>query len=218
VHLGSVPTAPSAPTKVIADSGAGEIAVRWDPLVGETLPLLGYRLYSDFGLDHDFTLVFDGLNKPALTDFVVGGITGPSVAYKFYVTGVNFNGEGPPSPTAILRSCTLPSSGAGSFPAPVIEAVSATALSISWGTPSSDGGCSILGYAIYVDDADGIFAEYDATNVRDKPFLSFYTLDMAALSKSPGLTYLIKVGAENTIGEVESDSVSVLLASVPDTP
>jgi len=76
----------------------------------------------------------------------------------------------------------------------------------------------LLGFAIYVDDADGVFAEYEAANVRNKPFLSFYTIDMAALSKAAGLNYLFKVGAENTIGEVESDTVSVLLASVPDTP
>jgi hypothetical protein len=218
VHLGSVPAAPDAPTKVVARSGAGEIAVSWDPLVGETLPVLGYRLYSDLGLDHEFYLLYDGLNRPATTEYLVTNVTGPTVAYKFYVTGLNFNGEGPPSDTALLRSCTLPSAGPGSFPAPVVEAVSAEAVSISWTSPSSDGGCSLLGYAVYVDDADGVFAEYDASNVRNKPFLSFYTIDMASLSKASGLTYLIKVGAENTIGEVVSDTVSVLLASVPDTP
>jgi len=41
---------------------------------------------------------------------------------------------------------------------------------------------------------------------------------MTALSKAVGSVYLIKLGAENTIGEVTSNSVSVLLASVPDAP
>jgi len=30
-----------------------------------------------------------------------------------------------------------------------------------------------------------------------------------------GNTYRIKVGAENSVGEVESDSIAVILASVP---
>lgn len=37
-------------------------------------------------------------------------------------------------------------------------------------------------------------------------------------SKPAGTNYLIRLGAENTIGEVSSDTVSVLLASVPDAP
>jgi hypothetical protein len=41
---------------------------------------------------------------------------------------------------------------------------------------------------------------------------------MAGLGKTPGQSYLIKVGAVNVVGEVESDTVSVLLASIPATP
>jgi len=48
--------------------------------------------------------------------------------------------------------------------------------------------------------------------------LSSYVIDMQALGKTASQTYLIKVGAVNTIGEVQSDTVSVLLASIPATP
>lgn len=218
VALGSVPAGPSSPVKDVVASGAGQIAVHWEPLAGGTLPLLGYRLYSDLGLDHDFHLVFDGRNKPSVTHFLLSNVTGPLVTYKFYVAAVNFNGEGAASPTAMLRACTLPSAGAGSFPAPGIVGVSSSEVAISWVSPASDGGCQVLGYALYVDDGDGVFLEYDAGDVRGKPFLSTYVIDMAALAKAAGQTYLIRVGAENSIGEVESDTVSVLLASVPDTP
>ena len=60
VALGSVPAAPSTPVKDIGASGAEEIAVDWDPLIGGTLPIYGYRLYSDLGSDDEFSLVFDG--------------------------------------------------------------------------------------------------------------------------------------------------------------
>lgn len=75
-----------------------------------------------------------------------------------------------------------------------------------------------MSYAIYVDNADGVFTEYDSTNVRGKPFLSSYTIDMSALGKIVGQTYRIRLGVVNRIGEVSSDFVTVLLASVPGTP
>ena len=122
-----------------------------------------------------------------------------------------------------MRSCTLPSSGSGSsgaenFVAPAIDVVTATHVTISWTAPKDDGGCKILGYAIYVDNNNGVFAEYDALNVRDKPLLSSYIIDMSALSKVVGQTYLVRVGAVNSIGEVQRDTASVLLASIPATP
>jgi hypothetical protein len=163
-------------------------------------------------------LIFDGTNKPDATSYVVRNVTDPSITYRFYVTAKNFNGEGAASPVALLRSCTRPSSGPGMFPAPSVEAVSSTEVSISWKGPVGDGGCRILGYSIYVDDGAGLFSEYDSANVRNKPFLSTYTISMATPPKVVGSTYRIKVGAANSIGEVFSDSVAVLLASVPSAP
>jgi hypothetical protein len=148
----------------------------------------------------------------------LNNISGPLVTYKFHVTGLNFNGEGPASPQALLRSCTLPSSGSTGFQAPTVNSVSATEISISWIAPENDGGCSLIGYAVYVDNSGGQFSEVDSANIRGLPLLHTYTIDMDALGKTPGSTYLIRMGAENSIGEVFSDSVSVLLASVPNAP
>jgi hypothetical protein len=218
VALGAVPASPSTPVKVIAESGANEIAVNWDENTGGTLPIYGYRLYSDNGLDDEFFLIFDGLNQPTITEYLVKNVSSSLLTYKFYVTAINFNGEGPTSGTVGLRSCTLPSIGEIGFSAPVIESITATHIGISWSPPVDNGGCTILGYAIYVDDSDGVFTEYDSANVRSKPFLSSYIIDMSTLSKVIGETYLIRLGAENTIGEVQSNTVSILLASVPDAP
>mmetsp|Transcript_23476 Transcript_23476/g.36160 ORF Transcript_23476/g.36160 Transcript_23476/m.36160 type:complete len:283 (-) Transcript_23476:2952-3800(-) len=64
VALGSVPAAPSAPTKDISSSGDGEIAVTWTALTGETLDVYGYRLYSDLGVEGGYSMIFDGVNQP----------------------------------------------------------------------------------------------------------------------------------------------------------
>lgn len=160
VALGSVPTAPTPPpTKDDAASGAEEIAVTWSQITGNTLPVFGYKLYSDLGTEQDFVLVYDGHNKPTETAYTLTNVTDPLVAYGFYVTGINFNGEGAASGIARLRSCTTPSSGAEnaeSFAAPVIDSVSKTTIVISWTAPRDDGGCKILGYAIYIADSTSL--------------------------------------------------------------
>ena len=61
------------------------------------------------------------------------------------------------------------SGGAENFLAPSIDVTTATHVTIGWRAPKDDGGCEILGYAIYVDNGAGVFAEYDSVNVRNKP-------------------------------------------------
>ena len=85
----------------------------------------------------------------------------------------------------------------------------------------NDGGCQITGYKIYVDDGNnGIFTEYDPVNVNNKPFMSEYIIDMSptGLNGVVGKKYRIKLGAVNNVDEIQSDSIAVLLSSIPDQP
>lgn len=74
----------------------------------------------------------------------------------------------------------------------------------------------VLGFRIYVDDgSNGLFVKrYDLT----EPFTTAYDIDMDIPSAVIGATYRVKVGAYNRVGEVISDSVAAVLASVPSTP
>lgn len=60
--LGSVPSAPSTPSKVDELSGEESIALTWPKITADLLPIVGYRLYADSGLNDDYKLVFDGMN------------------------------------------------------------------------------------------------------------------------------------------------------------
>jgi hypothetical protein len=51
--------------------------------VAETLPIYGYRLYSDLGLDGEFSLIFDGLNQPTITEYLVTNVSSPLLTVKF---------------------------------------------------------------------------------------------------------------------------------------
>lgn len=80
-----------------------------------------------------------------------------------------------------------------------------------WSPPESDGGCPITSYHIYIYDT--AWLEIDALLVSNKPLLTQYDINMAAYT--PGSRLTVKMGVENSIGLVQSDSVAFLLASVP---
>lgn len=83
-------------------------------------------------------------------------------AYQFSVVAHNFNGVGTPSSSFSYYSCILPTG----FVAPTRRTSTATSIEIEWKPPTDDGGCSITGYAIFMDDGLGAgnFAEVNTVN------------------------------------------------------
>lgn len=210
--LGALPSTPAAPTKILDQSKENSIVVTWVKITGDTLPIFGYKVYADSGRNDDFVLAYDGTNKPEINSFEFLNAN-PDFVYRFKVTALNFNGEGTASAISELRACTVPSG----INTPTLHSVTSTKITINWETPSNDGGCLITGYRILVDDgAGGSFTEYDAANVNDKPFLTQYEIDLS--SGTVGNTYRLEVAAKNIIGEVISDTLAVILASVPNQP
>lgn len=59
-------------------------------------------MYADSGLNDDFKLIFDGTNKPEVTSLLYNDSLIVSHNYRFYLTAINFNGEGPASPIVEL--------------------------------------------------------------------------------------------------------------------
>jgi hypothetical protein len=95
------------------------------------------------------------------------------------VSASSFNGEGAQGTALQTQSCLAPSG----VPNPVRDTSStSSAVSLTWSAPQSDGGCSLIGYALYRNDPD----QYDAAtgtevwveansandaNIRNKPDL-----------------------------------------------
>ena len=213
--MGSIPSTPDAPYKDIEGSSKSSILVKWLAVAGETLPVLGYRLYADTGHRDEPRLVFDGVNKADTLEFLYaqdsneGTVLDSNLYYRFHVAAVNFNGEGPASPVATLQTCTTP----GVMAAPKIASVSSSSVRIEWSIPSDDGGCPIISYRVYSDLGGDTFSEIEASAIRGKPFLTGYSIDTSALT--PGQRYRVRVGAQNHVDESLSDSVGFLLADVP---
>lgn len=72
----------------------------------------------------------------------------PGKAYRFKVIAENFNGFGPDSEAVTIYACTTPSL----LEKPNLTSTTYESMSFEWTEPTSDGGCPIIGYAIFRDD------------------------------------------------------------------
>jgi hypothetical protein len=114
-----------------------------------------------------FSVVLDTvLRSTQVTEFLVSSpsyslTTGAN--YKFKVVAYNFNGPSSDSPISEFRVCGDPSGMAQPFR--VSATVTTPSITVGWQEPTSNGGCPILGYIVYVDDgAGGSFVEANSDN------------------------------------------------------
>ena len=98
-------------------SSEDKIVLDWTAPVSSDSPggdIIGYRLEMDDGLGGDYVIIYDGMNAPSLTQFVVGGSSSsisvtPGRGYRFRLSARSFNGLGPASIPTTIYSCSKPS-------------------------------------------------------------------------------------------------------------
>lgn len=185
--------------------------VEWAEL-GDTEPATGYNLYMTTESTGEEELVYNGENNPNVLSYFIEGLeTGES--YTFNLEAFNFNGAGTRSADATFTACTAPSN----LDTPVVSDSTETTLTFSWTAPENNGGCSITGYEIYVDDgSNGAFTSIDTGTIADKPYLREHTYTLAGTET--GKTFRVYLVAENEIDSVQSSLISAVLADVPDAP
>lgn len=95
-------------------------------------------------------------------------------------------------------------------------------ITIAWTPPASNGGCTVTGYAVFVDDgSDGLFSEVneeDDSNVRNIPGLSQLHITSPFTSAAAGTDYRIYVEVFNDAGSHSSEIATITLGDVPNPP
>jgi hypothetical protein len=216
VGLASYPAAPASLTKVAAESGPTFITLEWAQSADTELPVLGYLLSFRDNQDGAgaYRIAFNGTNYPNVRKFTVAAGMEGGMSYSFKVQALNFNGAGPASSPADFLICIAPST----LDPPAMTEVTKTTMTLRWTPPSSDGGCQIKSYSLYMDDgAEGAFAELDAASINNKPTLRTYQVTSFAAG-STSKSFRFKLRATNEIGSVDSREVTHVLAAVPDAP
>ena len=51
--------------------------VNWDEITGDSLPIIGYRLYADSGEKDELRLIYDGKNRVSTTKFLFDSSSHP---------------------------------------------------------------------------------------------------------------------------------------------
>lgn len=106
-------------------------------------------------------------------------------------------------------------------PPTLVEATS-TEITVQWKQPLNNGGCSISGFALYMNDGLGgqTFIEIDSLLVRNKPGYTIHTTDTSNFAVGDiGKSFAFKVEAYNIIGSTFSTAgASFTLADKPLDP
>jgi large repetitive protein len=219
--LGALPSDPiSAPTLSRDLSTTTSLYVSWENYLidfpTQDLDIEGYGLYlSGSGEETDFTLIYDGFNQPNVLTYNVTGLTTGS-RYSFYFLAKNFNGYSGSSPESRWLVCLAPS---GLDP-PLFVSATKTTINLRWTPAKSDGGCPITSYDLEMYDS-GTSTYIPVTPFTSgayekiEPYVTSYTVT--------GLTdvdtaHIFKLKTTNAIGTIESTTISVILAAVPNTP
>src|SRR3989441_6748313 len=158
-------------------------------------------MYTSAGTKTLFTTVGNVLSytDSALTN---------GVTYFYKVTAVNSVGESSQSSESSTTS-TAPAA-IPSAPQTLQSTGADTQVSLTWDTPSSNGGASITGYKIYRSTSSGT-----ETLLRTLGNSTSFT-DFAVAN---GVTYFYKVTAVNSVGEsTQSSESSATPATTPSAP
>ena len=209
--LGPLPSTPAAPTLNRDYSTQTSLYVTWSALTGEVLDVEGYGLYMS-GADESggFELIYDGFSQPENYAVNVTGLT-PGNYYSFYLVAKNYNGYSEAGAEDRWLVCTL----SGLDP-PVFVSATRTSISLKWSAPINDGGCPITTYGLFMyNSVTTTFDEVDQASIQNKPYITSWTVTGLT---DEGTAHIFKLTVSNEIETIESDTISVILAAVPDKP
>jgi large repetitive protein len=178
--------------------------------------ITGYELQIDDQGQGNYETIYYGVGQPIRLFYLAQNLISGST-YNARVRTYNFNGYGNWKTLQEIEVCGSPSG----FSQPVITETTQTAITVQWTAPSSNGGCSVTGYAVFIDDGSlGSFVEANSDSdslVRSIPSLN--TLQITRIpADSLGKRFRIYVEVFNTVGSTTSPIVSTILATVPLAP
>lgn len=200
-------------------SSATSVYFYWNSVadgVGAGGVIKGYELQIDDQGQGNYETIYYGVGQPIRLYYLAQNLISGST-YNARVRSYNFNGYGNWRTLTEVEVCGPPSG----FSRPVITETTELTITVEWTAPSSNGGCAVTGYAVFIDDGNlGSFVEANSDSdplVRSIPSLK--TLEITRIpASSLGNRFRIYVQVFNNVGSTTSPIVSTILARVPLPP
>ena len=179
---------PSQPTITSATPGNGSVSLSWSPPDNGGSPITGYNIV----VQKDNQIV-KNINSSLNQKTIDGLLNG--TYYTFSVSAINIVGESSLSSISVTTNVVSPSQ-------PTITSVTPGngLVSLSWSSPSDNGGSPITGYNILVKKDNQII---NTLNIESS--VTQKTID----GLSNGSQYTFYILAFNNVGEGSSSSISV---------
>jgi titin len=188
-------TLPGAPTSVVATRGNASASVSWAaPASNGGSPITGYTVTSSPG-GHTCT--------SATTSCIVSGLTN-GASYTFTVTATNDVGTGPSSAASnSVIPATVPAA-----PTDAIATRGNTQASVSWTSPTDNGGSAITGYTV-TSSPGGHTCSWTSGPL---------TCTVSGLTNGTAYTFTVTATNDVGTGAPSAPSNSVTPATVPGKP
>ena len=207
-------TTPTAPLGLVASAqSASQIELSWQPPSSDgNSTIVGYVVERSVNSGTTWSVLVQDTGSNATTFSDTGLASGTTYSYR--VSAINGEGTGIPSNTS---SATTASSTQG-VPSPptglAATPLSYSQINLSWTTPSSNGGSSILGYEIERSANGG------ATWSPVMPDTGSTATTFSDTGLGAGKTYLYRVSAINSMGTSIPSNLasSTTLATVSSSP
>lgn len=195
---------PSAPTNLLATAAVGSVNLTWTaPSSSGGSPITAYNVYRGTSSGTETLLSQLGVTASYSDTAVTAGTT-----YYYEVTAVNGVGEGPVSSEAVATQAAATS--VPSTPANLVATAVVGAVTLTWSTPSTNGGSPITGYDVYRGTSSGtetLLAQLGVTTAYS---------DAAV---TDGTTYYYEVTALNGVGgSPASTEVAATPEAAPTVP
>jgi hypothetical protein len=129
----ALPAAPVNLRRVESVCSKSQIAIKWNAITDGIKPsgiIRGYMVYMANDTEGLYNLYYNGTDRPLITSWIATG-TVPGILYRFKVSALVFNGEGPLSSEFATYSCVIPTKMAS----PQRVASTATTMTLSWTAP-----------------------------------------------------------------------------------
>ena len=209
-------SAPNAPYKVYDESTNTSITVQWDAPAGTQQPggdILGYRLYMRKANGGEKQVVYQNKNLKSVRTYTTTGLeTGER--YIFSVQAYQYNGYTNESSEVIIYACASPTL----LGPPSLVSSNNTQINLKWQAPDYFGGCSINGYALFMDDGQGgSFSDIDTSTIQNDSSILSHSVSTFP-NNSKGNTFIFKLEVYTNGGQATSSEVGYLLASIPNDP